>query len=103
MPVTASELNPAELVWANFKQKFRRMLYDPELNINAENASFFVDLAMNEVNVNRTKSLGKSMYAQLLKISPKKGYYRTQPIDYDPEDEELESEGELVEVEDHLS
>ena len=26
LPVTASELNPAKLIWANFKQKFRRML-----------------------------------------------------------------------------
>ena len=50
MPATASEMNPQELVWANFKKNWRRFLYDPELEINHDNAEAYIHLAMKEVN-----------------------------------------------------
>ena len=42
LPPTASELNPIERMWSNFKNAWRRMLYNPRFSITDKNAKQYV-------------------------------------------------------------
>ena len=49
LPPTASELNPIEVMWAYFKSKWKRKLYDEQLTITPENSKRYIEATLEEV------------------------------------------------------
>lgn len=70
LPATASEYNPAELVWANFKRLWRNFLYDNNINVEAENAEHYIERTMELLNETPSKYIGLSFYQTLLSHKP---------------------------------